>query len=522
MTALRELLASFKVEVDPEGNLARGNRAVDALKGKLQSLDAATKRIAPVAVPAMAPGRASLPSGTGALAGAAPGGGFGALRSGALAAGNAARGAFSTFASGLSSLVGPAALATLGIGALTRQTLQLVDSIGGIGEAAAKLGVTNAEFQRLDVLARQNATSVESLGTAFRTLATNAVDPSKEAAAAFRQLGVDTRNADGSFKERNELFFETAGALADIQDSTQRAALAQKIYGRGALELSALLASGRAGLEAQRAELEKLPVLSDEVIAKADAFGDSWIYAKAQLAALAGPVLNDLVIPGLQWMVDLIKGNSGALQIFARHALTVFKTILLPIRVVWDALKSVGGAFSALFKTVTGGSFKFSEFADILGRVGVALTSLATFPVLLAQDFQTYLAGGDSAIGRAIEGLGALFSKAADIARDAFSNFFAWVGEQLRQIPGAVAKALTPSPEFAMNLQPTAGPGGLLGISPPVLPPAQPERQGTTVIDNSTKTVQVNMPQGSSPMQTADAVSKRLESDRAGIAARVP
>ena len=496
MTALRELLARFTVEVDPEGNLLRGNRQIDALRDKLKGVDVATKRIG------------------------GPGTGFAGLTGNVTAAGKAARSTFSTFASGLTSMIGPAALATFSVGALTNGTLKLVDSIGGIGEAAAKLGVTNAEFQRLDVLARQNATSVESLGTAFRTLATAAVDPSADATAAFKQLGVEARNADGSFKERNDLFFETAGALADIEDSTLRATLAQKLYGRSALELSALLASGREGLEAQRAELERLPVLTDDVIAKADAFGDSWEYLKTQMLALAGPVLGDVVIPALQGLVDLFKDNAAVLQTFGRAALQIFKTMAAPLTVVWNLAKGVGKAFEGLFKAVGGGNLRLEQMADVLGRVGVTMATLATFPLLLAQDFQTYLAGGDSAIGRGIEALGMLFSKAADIAREAFANFFGWVGEQLRAVPAAIAGAITP--DVALNLQPTAGPGGLLGMSAPVIPVAAGERQGTTVIDNSTRSVQVNMSPGTSPAQVADAVSKRLEADRNSIVDRVP
>lgn len=460
---LRSLLASFTIEVDKHGDLGRGMAAVDVLKAKVEGLQAA-------AAPAAAAIRGLLGAGAGGggavrgLLGA--GGGFGGgplarVGGGGITAPAGVRG---LLGSGLPDLRGfDFARAVPQVGAFRKAiddaraslntprfgfisslfTMQnavrgfaavagfgalkgLVDQIGGIGEQAAKLGVANDEFQRLDVLAKQNATSVQALGTAFRTLATNAVDPSADAAAAFRQLNVETKNADGTFKTRNELFFETAGALADIEDTTVRANTAQKIYGRSAIELSALLSGGREGLEAQRAELEKLPVLSDEVIASADKFSDQWEVVKVQLLALAGPVLEKVVIPAMQLLLDVVSGAADVIAELTKNmspltiGIAALAIGLTPLVSQMRALVALGGGWGKVLGNMGASAGKaIKSFAPLIAMF------------LILEDLLVFFSGGKSATGRLLdlfgEGTGKGVQKTIKDLTTAFQDLWKWI-----------------------------------------------------------------------------------------------
>jgi hypothetical protein len=587
MAALRELLATFQVSVDPEGNLEKGNRQVDALADKMRGLAQATRLLG-----AGAGGggvvRGLLGAGGGAAGG--PLAMLGAGTGGALqirasadglerltslwgqafpAAAARAQGAGSRIGAMLNgwreSLNAPgkggviASLFTLqnGLAALAGQYAfgqikGLVDQIGGIGEEASRLGVTNAEFQRLDVLAKQNATSVGALGTAFRTLATNAVDPSKEAAEAFSKLGVEAKDSTGALKSRQDLFFETAGALADIEDTTTRAALAQRIYGRGALELAPLLAGGRAGLEAQRAELEKLPMLNDRLIASADKFSDSWETMKAQLVAVAGPVLEGLVIPALQLLVDVVDLLSPGIAALTKNlnfGRLAFVALLFPasrMLSTLSALVSLGGGWTKVLGAMGGGVKRLVvQFAPLIGAF------------LILEDVLGFFTGKDSLIGRGLEKAFPGMKKNVEDLRIAFQDLWKWVlgdgaGEKakvlfteislglrlmindaLAQIPGSGRTAGLAGLEayerndnrrvaMTRDTRGTADPflSGQFG-GPNLL--AVPNAYGPpTSVDQSVRSVTVNMLPSSSPDQVASKVGAVLTKDRNAVAAGVP
>lgn len=525
--ALRQLIASFTVEVDPTGALAKGHRDVDALRGKLEALDAAAKPAAAAVGRAFEAARtkyvqrfqAPSDAGLGQFGPVRPGIGD-RLRGVGGAVGGGLRGVGASAASAfkwVTSLHG--ALISLGAGTAVRGLMQVVDHLGGIGEAAAKLGVSGSEFQRLDVLARQNATSVQALGTAFRTLATTAVNPTEESTEALRRLGVQVKADDGTFKTRQDLFFETATALADVEDTTVRAALAQKLYGRSALELAPLLAAGRAGIEAQRAELEKMPVAADSAIAAADALSDRWATVSTVLLGQFAPVLEDTIIPAFQqlttwllqaadWLARFIK-ESG----FFKYLGVFFKNITAPARVFF-------GIFEKLFGLKGDGVDFFAAIVDGLGRLSVLLSTSFNLPFLLYEDFQYYMAGRDSLIGRIVTKLPELFEAATNAVKPYVTAFFDWMLAQAAEYGVEIARVLVPGFAQAADVYNAFTGGGSIPV-PGGAAPAPAERQGTTVIE-APRTVTVNMGANASPGEVAKRVGVELERDRAAVAAGVP
>lgn len=404
--ALRSLLAEFVVEIDKAGALKRGNVEVEALKDRLHELQTVMNAIRTPAAKAAKTvqdvfARAAQQAQTNLAAiqarsftGRADNNGFAAaglirarveadkaansigvrFRTALLGAGQGVRGLGTTLAAGGKSLIGGltslrAGLIGLATGAVARFTMGLLDSIGGIGEAAAKLGVTNAEFQRLDVLAKQNATSVEALGTAFRTLGKQASDPTKDSAAAFKELGVQTKDSAGQLKSRQDLFFETAGALADVSSETQRAALAQQLLGRSGTEMLPMLAAGRAGLDAQREALMKMAVVSDDAIKRADDFGDNLEILKTELLAGLAPAL-----------VKLIPLFRGAFDLLTRF------------------VRPVGGIIDAFDRLARNSRTGAAGIGVLRGAFNALLA-----PIQMIEDFLVFLAGGESLFGEWID-----------------------------------------------------------------------------------------------------------------------
>lgn len=434
--SLRVLLAEFVVEIDKAGALKRGNVEVEALKDRLHELQTIMQtirtpaakaaktvqdvfaRAAQAATTNLAAIQAKRLGGRsnddGFMAAGLAGGLIKAKREADAAANSfgarlkrgfdqAAAGAANLAAklkpssggllAGLTSL--RAGIAGLALGAGARFAKGFIDQVGGIGEAAAKLGVTTDEFQRLDVLAKQNATSVEALGTAFRNLGRVAGDPTKDSAAAFGALGVSTKDSNGALKSRQDLFFETAGALADVGNETKRAQLATQLFGRSGTELLPMLANGRAGLEAQRAELEKLAIISGANIEAADDFGDRWEVSAAGLRAKLLPVL-----------LRLVPVFEGALDVVGKIA---------------DTVANTGRAFDMLAASSSGG-------AGAVRALKFSL-DLLLLPLKLIEDFIVFLAGGKSRLGQLLEQAFGADNGVAETIRAFFDGIFGGFNE---------------------------------------------------------------------------------------------
>lgn len=93
-------------------------------------------------------------------------------------------------------------------------------------------------------------------------------DGSADTAAAFESLGVNIYNADGSFRDANDVFNDTIDALGNVQNRTERDALAMDLMSESAQELNPLIEQGSQALKDYAAEAHEMGyVLDDEAIA---------------------------------------------------------------------------------------------------------------------------------------------------------------------------------------------------------------------------------------------------------------
>jgi hypothetical protein len=589
--ALRQLLAEFIVSIDPQGELAKGHAKIDALKaasaaleeklrglGKAGSGAAATldQAFAKVAAKARQNLEAINAAQLGGRANADPFAALGALRQGpqfgpgraefdAQIAGGVqfgpTRRELDAYAGSLQGKLAlgyqaaqraaeqfngsgrrildtfmslRAGVAALGAGALVNFSAQLVNTVGGIGEAAAKLGVTTDEMQRLDVLAKQNATSVEAMGTAFRALAKSATDPTKDSAAAFAKLGVDTKT-NGELKSRQDLFFETAGALADVSNETERAALAQQLFGRSGLELLPLLSQGRAGLEAQRAALAQMAVVSPAAIKAADEFGDRWEIVKTELLAKVAPLLTDIVIPAFEKFVDIIVTLTEKGTKFVRE---VSGTRLLLVGLgaaAWAYAPAAAAAAAATggWATMLGG------LAVSAGRAGMAVARVA-LPLLLLEDVFAFFDGAENTgVGRVMKWLfgedeGRKIQQAANDILSAIKEIFGLIrGDGAGPALQRLGSDITQAAEFAgKDLLGPKAPGelsftdrqnaaaaslsfGALGPGMAMLPPSMMRQ------DNRRQSVTVNVGSAAEVQGAVAGAQRAMGRDAAADAAAV-
>lgn len=271
-------------------------------------------------------------------------------------------------------------------------------------------GLSTDQIQEFQYMAELVDVSLDTMTGSMTKLTRTMVSARKGgegATQAFQQLGIRTTNADGSLRNVNDVFFEAIDALGQMEDGTERDALAMELFGKSAKELNPLIAAGKDGIEAFREEAHRMGyVLDDETLAKLGALDDSFV----RLGNLRTTITNRLgaaMAPALERVIN--------------------KLIEFSDRVDWDA---IGAGLGRLLET---GADKLIQLLDGLDFDKLA-SGAATLLEGLVNGLTWILEHADEivALVSRIGGM-LLIGKAAGAANDAagmFKNFFSGWGSK--------------------------------------------------------------------------------------------
>ena len=120
-----------------------------------------------------------------------------------------------------------------------------------IGKTSALMGMQVGELQALRSAGMHAGMSLESVDSALQKFSVNtgkAAAGEKTQIALFNALGVATKNADGSIRSQTELLMDVADAYSKLTDSQDRNRVSQELFGRGGVQMSALLKNGSKGI----------------------------------------------------------------------------------------------------------------------------------------------------------------------------------------------------------------------------------------------------------------------------------
>lgn len=280
--------------------------------------------------------------------------------------------------------------------ALTRFVTETVKAADDVGDMAARLGIATDQFQVLKALADDVGASMGTVQTSFRTLA----GAMKEGEKEFAKLGVQTRDADGGLRAVEDVFWDVGTALGETEDQATRLQVAQKLLGRGALELLPAFAGGADAVAKYREELAETAVVFDEeFITSADATAKSLdrLYRRWERIKV---IVVSQILPAFDWLVRKVEAVVVAVTDFVKTGRAL------------QALLAVGGGF--LLRWAAGFALVGSNIGSLVGwllRVSSAARVLwrlllrFALPVLVIDELITLFRGGDTLIGRFIDKL---------------------------------------------------------------------------------------------------------------------
>ena len=303
-----------------------------------------------------------------------------------------------------------AAIATFTVGAFSNWIKQSIDAADAAAETAQSLGITIEAYQGLSFAASTAGVEQESLTGALnkfnKTIAAAAAGGKKQA-AAFGDIGVSVRDANGGLKDADQLLLEVADKFQGYEDGANKAALAQELFGKSGAKLVPLLNQGKQGITDLMKEAQRLGlVMSTEAAAAADQFNDN-------MTVLAG----------------VSRGYANNIATGLLPALNDLSGLLIDVAGDTDAAAESGEALGTMLKFVTSLAL---AFGGALEAEGIALGGLAAAAVQAAN--------GDFAIaGQTLASIGDDIDKATAKTEDRIDKL--WDGTYRKKGEEAAATA---------------------------------------------------------------------------------
>lgn len=207
-------------------------------------------------------------------------------------------------------------------GFAARFTNQLITQADQIGKVAKRIGITAEEYQKYTFAARRAGATNSDIEKSFKRLQKNVNDAEKgltTAKDAFAQVGVSLDQLRG--KKPSEQFNLVADALNRVENESEKAALAQDLFGRAGTALIPMLDTYKElGDEAER----NGRIMSEESVKAAEDYKDAMENLNSTMKAT---IANSKLIPSLADAVggvdELVK-SKNALRLFLDAATEVF------------------------------------------------------------------------------------------------------------------------------------------------------------------------------------------------------
>lgn len=262
-----------------------------------------------------------------------------------------------------------------------------------IDKQSQALGLSREAYQEWDYILSQNGASIDSMGTALKTLNTvvdDAANGSSSATEKFERLGISVDDLKG--KSREEIFEMTIAGLQGVEDASEKAAIANDLLGKQSVNMAALLNGSAEGVEKLKENAHTMGiVLNDEAVDASVAFTDSMDNLTRSFGAFKNKVGAEF-LPGITGITDgltmLMSGDfEGGMESIKTGISSIVgslgETLQKGVEIIGELLPTLLPALGeAVVSLLTGVMGVLTENAQILADTVVQLvTMLAMFIV---------------------------------------------------------------------------------------------------------------------------------------------
>lgn len=236
---------------------------------------------------------------------------------------------------------GFSAAVVAGGAALYGMSKKSADTADHIDKMSQKIGISREAYQEFDFIASQSGADVDQLRVGMKTLTNqmgSAVSGTGSAADAFKTLGISVTDSEGNMKSQEDMLWETLDALQGVENQTERAALANQLFGKSGSDLMPLINGARGSIHDMRDEAHELGlVMGDETIDAGVKLTDTIDKVQRSFGVIVTKIGAE-VMPIVQNVLDMILENMPTIQSVMS---SVFDVITKVVGTFIDVLKSL-------------------------------------------------------------------------------------------------------------------------------------------------------------------------------------
>lgn len=223
-----------------------------------------------------------------------------------------------------------------------------IKSADDLATLSKRTGISTTTLQKFAYASDMVDVSTEEMAAAFKKMKQNMANSPE----SFEALGVSVTNADGSFRDLEAVFYDTLGALSQIEGDTEQDIAAMDIFGKGADTLATILDDGGASLQAYGEQAQAMGlILTEETIGQLTETGDKIDTLKAQtLTTLTelGAKLVDELGPTIDSIVEKIENVVTWIGTLDGDTLNTIVTVGLVIAAISPVASIVSGISTAI------------------------------------------------------------------------------------------------------------------------------------------------------------------------------
>lgn len=272
-----------------------------------------------------------------------------------------------------------AAAVAASIGALTVKSAKWADDVI---TSSKVYSMSTKELQKYQAAAELVDVSADAIAKTHRKLERNMLNAqlgSEKQALAFKELGIEYKNVDGSLRDGDAVWQETIEALSKMENETERDAYAMALMGRSATELNPLIEDGAEGYKLLTEAMEKydLEFVDEETLQRANDFNDMLDVMKS-VGMIAfqniGTQLAAYLLPAMEKLVDIVGRLANWISNLDPRTQAIIGTIAAVLAVAAPLLLGLGKI-----------AFAISSIISLVAVIGPAIVGLvATFAPVIA------------------------------------------------------------------------------------------------------------------------------------------
>ncbi len=207
------------------------------------------------------------------------------------------------------------------IGAITGVVFSVSKLGDSIDKGSQRMNMSAKQYQKWAYAMELCGSSIEELREGYNQMSgqiSQAVNGTKESQKAFQRLGVNLKDANGNLRSTGDIFEDVVVSLQNMDNATERTALAYKLFGESVSKLNPLLNNNANFLrEVVRTQNALGSQMSDNLVAESAKFQDA-ITTLGQAWHGFTNVLGETFIPIIQKVVVWITVAIAKITILLR------------------------------------------------------------------------------------------------------------------------------------------------------------------------------------------------------------